>query len=140
MSHKYILIKYNYDENAQKKFKPERNKTSFEDEVEMDDDMKAIVYVDTPFSKLKRLENKIREHPLGGISKITKVLHTQIEKPFFINKSTGGFLRQSNVDGKGRWKIIEKTLETEGTNLTEVLKLDNVDTRRTITDDVYEIS
>lgn len=44
------------------------------------------------------------------------------------------------MDGKGRWKIIEKTLETEGTNLTEVLKLDNVDTRRTITDDVYEIS
>ena len=41
--------------------------------------------------------------------------------------------------GKGRWKIVEKTLETEGTNLKEVLKLDNIDTSRTVTDDVYEI-
>lgn len=44
------------------------------------------------------------------------------------------------MDGKGKWKIIEKVLETEGTNLKEILRLDNVDTVRTITDDVYEIS
>jgi DNA-directed RNA polymerase II subunit RPB1 len=36
--------------------------------------------------------------------------------------------------------MIEKTLETEGSNLLEVFKLDHIDTRRTITDNVWEIS
>lgn len=63
-----------------------------------------------------------------------------MDKQFSINERTGGFLKQTNVDGKGRWKIVEKVLETEGTNLKEILRLENVDSRRTTTDDVYEIS
>lgn len=35
---------------------------------------------------------------------------------------------------------MEYFFETEGTNLKEVLRMDNVDKRRTISDDVYEIS
>lgn len=36
--------------------------------------------------------------------------------------------------------MIEKTLETEGTNLREILRLEHIDQARTITDDVFEIS
>ena len=36
--------------------------------------------------------------------------------------------------------MIEKIFETEGTNLKEVLRLEHIDPRRTISDDVYEIS
>lgn len=36
--------------------------------------------------------------------------------------------------------MIEKIFETEGTNLKEVLRLDHIDSRRTISDDVFEIS
>jgi DNA-directed RNA polymerase beta' subunit len=44
------------------------------------------------------------------------------------------------VDGKGKWKMIETIFETEGTNLKEVLRLENIDKRRTVSDDVYEVS
>ena len=35
---------------------------------------------------------------------------------------------------------METIFETEGTNLKEVLRLENIDQRRTISDDVYEVS
>ncbi|CAD8085189.1 unnamed protein product [Paramecium sonneborni] len=140
MNHKYIQIKYYHDYNDQKKFKPERGKGNFDDEIEFDEEAKTKTYVDTPYTILKRLEETIRGHSLGGISKITRILHSQIEKQFYINNKTGGFLKQANIEGKGKWKIVEKYLETEGTNLKEILRLEHVDQRRTTTDDVYEIS
>lgn len=111
-----------------------------DDELIVDEVNAEKKYKLTPFSQLKKLENCIREHQISGIDRITKVLHTHVEKPFYLNKEKGKFLRKSNIYKKGKWKIIEKTLETEGTNLIEILRLENIDTRRTVTDDVYEIS
>lgn len=36
--------------------------------------------------------------------------------------------------------MVENILETEGSNLKEVLKLDYIDKRRTNSNDVYEVS
>ena len=140
MNHKYISIKYHHDYSERKQYKPERGRTALEDELGYNEELKQVVYIDTPYSILKRLEDTIRRYSLGGIPNITKILHSQIEKQFYLNNKTGGFLKQANIDGKGKWKMIEKVLETEGTNLKEILRLDNVDQVRTSTDDVYEIS
>lgn len=43
-----------------KKYKPEKGKGNFDDEIAVDEDAKTRYYVDTPYTILKRLEDTIR--------------------------------------------------------------------------------
>jgi hypothetical protein len=76
MNHKYIQIKYYHDYSEKRKFKPERGKGAFDDEIAIDEEEKSKYYVDTPYTILKRLEETIRSYSLGGIGKITRILHS----------------------------------------------------------------
>ena len=49
MSHKYITVKYRWEEASQKRFKPERNRLYMDDEVEVDD-QRNVFFVATPFA------------------------------------------------------------------------------------------
>lgn len=76
MNHKYIQIKYFHDYSDKTTYKPERGRANFDEEVAYKDDTQQVFYVDTPYSILKRLEDYIRRHPLGGVPNITKILHS----------------------------------------------------------------
>lgn len=79
---------------------------------------------------LKSLENSIlKELSLKGISSIKKVYVKQAKRQFF-DQVTGAFVSDKSKE----WVI-----ETDGTNLSEVMLLDEVDYTRTISNDINEI-
>lgn len=76
---------------------------------------------------LKRIENELLDHvALCGVEGITKVY-------------TSSQTRQTYVHGKGFTKIEEWVLETDGTNLLELLAHPDIDHTRTVSNDICEI-
>lgn len=71
---------------------------------------------------------------LGGIDKIKKLYNKTIEIKGRIDEVTHGFI-SSNKEVKK-----ETILETDGTNLKEILRQDGVDAARTVSNNVYEIT
>lgn len=61
---------------------------------------------------------------LGGISGIQKVYNKEVECGFNINENTGKIEKLAKEKNK---KIIERVLETDGTNLKEVLNYNGID-------------
>ena len=80
---------------------------------------------------LKNFENVLlRELSLKGIPQIRKVYVKQGKRQYFDNTS-GAFI----TDGKSK----EWVIETDGTNISEIFHLEDVDFTRTITNDLNEI-
>lgn len=69
---------------------------------------------------------------LGGIERIKKLYNKTVETKGRIDEQTGGFIKKNTRK--------ETILETDGSNLKEILKEDGVDPERTISNNVYEIT
>lgn len=77
-------------------------------------------------SLLRRLEKNLLSLQLGGIPGISKVY--MAEQSFQVFNTENGWVRST-----------EWILETDGTNLIDVLSSPNIDCRRTVTNDVVEV-
>ena len=78
------------------------------------------------FAFLKNLEKQLLEVKICGIDSIKKVYVRNSQKIEF----------DKEIDGKGTEEII---LETDGTNLAKIFEIDEVDFKRTISNDINEI-
>ena len=96
-----------------------------------------------PIKYLEDIEDRLLKHVINGIQGVDQCLVNTVKKDIVLPNGTvvSPFDDNKNAyeDAQKKYNNIRYILETDGSNLTEVLCLPNIDTFRTVSNDVWEI-